>query len=343
MAPDSRAKPAPSREALKIASDWLSRRDVGLTPEESRQLAAWRNASPDHAAAWAEVQSVWHAFDVTSHPHVAATLLRELGVRRRRRRTRAYGLSAVACAAAIAAVFTFRPTPSPAPTNSAAVAQSIITRPERRVLADGSVIELNNGAEIAVHYSAARREVWLLHGEAHFAVAKNPSRPFIVTAGGVTARAVGTQFEVNLSSHATAVLVTEGRVAVGRLDPNSDTAPTAVTVMLDAGARVSIPTDTATRLLPPPESVSAGDEDRIQAWRGPRLTLSNTALSDAVVALNRENRTQISIQSESLAQMRLSGVFRADNAEGFVRLLEESYGVKVERQGDRVVLVDTRP
>jgi transmembrane sensor len=343
MPPNSKRTPSPSRAAMKTAADWLARRDAGLSPADVQELSAWRSASPDHDRAWKEIQSAWHAFDATSEPRIATAMLHELGVRRRRR-VRSYTLSAaVGVAAALAVFVSIRRAPTPANVAiSSPVAESIITRPERRVLADGSIVELNTGAEIAVNFTPQRRDVRLLRGEAHFVVSKNPARPFIVTAGEVTARAVGTQFEVNLGAHSTAVLVTEGRVAVARADVGAD--PAAIdTVFLNAGARVSLATDVAATPAPRPESVSAADQDRILAWRGPKLTLSNTPLADAVTALNRENRTQITIQSEPLAQMRLSGVFRADNAEGFVRLLEESYGVKVDRQGDRVVLVDTKP
>jgi transmembrane sensor len=56
--------------------------------------------------------------------------------------------------------------------------------------------------------------VVLERGEAHFQVAKNPARPFVVVARGVEIRAVGTAFSVGLESTRVEVLVTEGQVAV---------------------------------------------------------------------------------------------------------------------------------
>lgn len=333
----------PSRDATKAAADWLSRRDAGWTPDDEQAFNEWLAASAEHATAWTELQQTWKAFDRTSDPRIAAEMLRELGVRRRRRRLRAYTLSAVGGLAAILAFVTFQPASPPVAPNASVVARSLITRPAHRTLSDGSVVELNADAEIAVNFTETRRDVRLLRGEALFAVAKNPARPFIVTAGNVTARAVGTQFSVSFGTHETAVLVTEGRVAVARIDPEHSAADaTADSVLVEAGRRVSIAADPAAPSMPQSETISLPDQERILAWRGPRLTLSNTPLSEAVAALNRENRTQITIQSEALAQMRLSGVFRADNAEGFVRLLEESYGVRVDRQADKVVLVETR-
>ena len=58
------------------------------------------------------------------------------------------------------------------------------TNDEVRTLADGSVVELNKGAEIAVDFSGAERHIRLLRGEAHFTVEPDPSRPFVVSVAG---------------------------------------------------------------------------------------------------------------------------------------------------------------
>lgn len=86
--------------------------------------------------------------------------------------------------------------------------------PARRVLEDGSVVELKDDAELALAFTDGVRRVILRRGEAHFAVAKNPNRPFVVEAGGIEVRAVGTAFAVRHRARAIEVVVTEGRVAV---------------------------------------------------------------------------------------------------------------------------------
>ena len=87
----------------------------------------------------------------------------------------------------------------------------------RRELPDGSVVELKSAAEIAVDYNDAMRNVALLRGAAHFKVAKDLSRPFVVRTGGVEVRAVGTEFTVDLGQTSVEIAVEEGRVAeIGR-------------------------------------------------------------------------------------------------------------------------------
>jgi transmembrane sensor len=210
------------------------------------------------------------------------------------------------------------------------------------VLPDGSVAELNQGARIEVSYRPDRRDVLLLEGEAHFAVAKNPERPFVVTAAGVQVRAVGTAFAVKLESEDVDLLVTEGRVTVNR--------PAGSQVPLQSGSGAPVVVSAGGLLVVPTSASSSADPLRVQIlpeaeiesrleWRKPCLELSGTPLAEAVALFNRGGSLHLSIDDPQLAQLRMSGVFRADNAEGFVRLLESNYGVRVERRsGGEVVL-----
>jgi ferric-dicitrate binding protein FerR (iron transport regulator) len=53
-------------------------------------------------------------------------------------------------------------------------------------------------------------------------------------------------------------------------------------------------------------------------------------------------RARFVIDDSSLNELRVSGFFRADNTETFVRLLEASFGVETERSGDVIILRKTR-
>jgi transmembrane sensor len=87
---------------------------------------------------------------------------------------------------------------------------------ERRsiTLADGSTVDLNARSKLRVEFSKNERRVLLLEGQALFQVSKDKYRPFIVSSGNATVRAVGTQFDVNRKASGTTVTVLEGRVAV---------------------------------------------------------------------------------------------------------------------------------
>ena len=264
-----------------VAAAWITRRDAGWSPTEQAEFQRWFDASAEHALAWAKVDAAWHVLDRPRHDGLGPALALQLAIRQRRRRTRRYTFASMGFAAAAAlAMMLVSPIEhiEPAP-----VAAPPLVRLVQQVLPDGSVVDLNGNAEIVVEYTSARRSVRLVRGEAHFDVKPQATRPFVVTAGGVDVRAVGTAFAVRLESDAVDVLVTHGRVAVeapAEAGSGSDNAAV-TTVMISAGDRVVMPTATMTS-LPQPESVSAAEIAHRLQWRGPRLELSGTRLADAI-------------------------------------------------------------
>lgn len=62
---------------------------------------------------------------------------------------------------------------------------------------DGTAIKLNGGSTLRypTKFVGPLREVYL-KGEAFFSVAQNKSKPFVVHAGGITARVLGTAFNI---------------------------------------------------------------------------------------------------------------------------------------------------
>lgn len=220
-----------------------------------------------------------------------------------------------------------------------------VSMPERQILPDGSVVDLKEGAHIAVDYSGALRRVTLQNGEALFQVAKNKERAFVVQAGGMEVRAVGTAFAVQLGQDKVEVLVTEGRVTVDKSVPSGahDERSTHPDMLLpqtiatvDAGHRVVI--DTTTVSTVPAETVTSTEISDQLAWRIPQIEFSRTPLPEAVALVNRHNKVQFVVADPGLQDVKLSGFVRADNTDGLVLLLENNFGVKAERSGDTITL-----
>jgi transmembrane sensor len=271
-------------------------------------------------------------------------LLQELesrAQRRRRRRVIAGGVTA----AILLSFVTWYQLPPP----EAAVAASSpvqLTLPRQMVLPDGSVAEMRDGARVEVDFSGTLRRVKLLQGEAHFAVEKNPAWPFVVEAGGVEVRAVGTAFAVGVAPQGIEVVVTEGKVAVDRAAPEIVAAPSAqrteplAFVAAGEGTRVEPPV--AVDGASPRLRVIAMDEAEVTerlSWRVPRLELSGTPLSVAVEALNRHSAVKLVIGDPSLARLQVSGIVRADQADALVNLLAANFDVTAELRGQETVLL----
>jgi transmembrane sensor len=76
-------------------------------------------------------------------------------------------------------------------------------------LSDGSLVAINTQSAVEVSMHPDVREVTLTRGEAWFRVAHDKKRPFIVSAGRIRVRAVGTAFSVRRHDEGADVLVTE--------------------------------------------------------------------------------------------------------------------------------------
>lgn len=332
-------RPEPFRDDPETtAAEWLARRDAGLTPAEETEFAHWLRADERHRTAWRELEAAWRIFDQPRHDGVAGAMVAELSTRRRRRRFFAtLGVASGLAAAVLVMTFVWPPTILPAPVVTAA--SGVVSRPELRTLPDGSVVELNKGTEIAVEFTPERRGIRLVRGEAHFAVTKNPARPFVVMVGSVEVRAVGTAFSVKRDPQTVDVLVTEGQVAVEG-PPATTTAQTPrPPVLIAKGDYLSVSTQAKLTVAAQPRAVAPDEMERLLSWREARLELSGTPLREAVALLNRESKIHLRLEDEELAAMRISGTFRADNAEGFARILETHYGATAERRGENEVVL----
>lgn len=325
--PDSPGADARSR----AAAEWLVRRDRGLTAAEQDEFLQWLAADPRHGEWFALHRCTVGDFSALAqwrpehseepNPDLLAPPQRPM---------RWFVPLVLAAAAAVALVLQWRPAVPASPVATPAPANEL----ERRILEDGSSVELNRGAQVTVDFNDRERRVTLVRGEALFTVAKNPLRPFIVTAGGVAVRAVGTAFAVRLDSTAVEVLVTEGQVAVSGGQADHPVVPAPLVV---AGERAVVPRAQpgSTQIL----AVTPAETARLLSWQPQLLDFSSAPLASALAEFNRRNRVQFVLADPELAAMPVIASIRSDNVEGFARFLAASPGVQLERAGDNEIVV----
>jgi transmembrane sensor len=253
----------------------------------------------------------------------------------------------LATAAAIAVAFVWWRA-APATPDAALVAAVEL---KCRILEDGSSVELNHGAAVTTEFSATERRVTLVRGEALFTVAKDPARPFVVRAGGVDVRAVGTAFSVRLDPTAVEVLVTEGRVALARTadetrrEENRKRAPSSVPAPppseILAGQRATV----ALASEEPPQIVTVSPQTIAQqlSWQPQLLDFSSAPLAVAVAEFNRRNRVQFVLADPALAALPVVASIRSDNVEGFAKFLAAAPGVQIERRSATEIVVSRKP
>ena len=337
--------PGPEAEAMEAAAAvWISRRDAGMSEAETAAFIRWLQQDTRHAEVFAELDATWKSFDRLgkARPAGPARPDPELLAPRRRRSHRALWTYAALTAAAAVTFLALAWPRLPAP---GGLRQNVVTAVgvlQRTELPDGSILQVNTDSEVDVSYTATERRVRLVRGEAHFTVAKNPDRPFIVSAGQVAVRAVGTAFNVRLRSSAVEVLVTEGRVQVNdSVEGGSLLMPQAATgtPLLVAGERALIPTQAVTgRAAASVSPVAPAAVGRALAWQERRLEFYDVPLREVVAEFNRYNTHQIVIADSRLLEQLFSSTFRPDGYPEFVRLLETGYNVVAERGEDRTIL-----
>jgi len=341
---------------IRDASQWLARSDRGLTPTEQQALTQWLDADKRHADAYSQMRSTWGALDMAGELADQAEMARELDEQTRiRPRTRLLmwrPTLALAAAVAFAALVGAWRWHAPVPVVDAASTANYRVIPnsvQRLVLADGSVAELRgDDSVIETSFTAAERRVRLIRGEAHFEVVKDPARPFAVVAGPIAIRAVGTAFNVQMDAANLTVVVTEGRVSLAQETQPSAGAtprePAPLAPPLEAGQRAQLAREVASNVPRPVkvDSLSAAELDAVLSWQATWLVFDATPLEDTIKAFNRYGSHRLVLGDASLRGRQLAGKFRADNVEGFLRLLELTMNVKVVRREGREIVLESQ-
>ena len=346
-----KASDSPLEEAAAAieakAADWAIRRAAGLTATETAELLCWLEGDVRRAGALREAEQTVGLLRRPRATGAAAVVWRELRARQAGRRTRRRALAWAGAGLAVAASLVFAFSPILRQRRGAPTApMTVVVRPDRQTLPDGTVVHFNAGAEIRVRYTPDRRSVELLRGEALFTVIADAARPVVVAASGVEIRAVGTEFSVRRATADVDVLVTKGRVAVARTVVTLDAAGSASRsvagtepVYVAAGSRVSMPVTEAILAPIPVQPVTPSEMLGALAWRNKRVEFTGTALSEAVALFNAVNRIQVALGDPALAGLRISGVFWTDDPEAFATLLEMSLSLRAERAAaNRIVL-----
>ncbi|PTX95819.1 FecR domain-containing protein [Opitutus sp. ER46] len=331
---------APDAEAARIrqqAAAWLTRRDAGWTADEAAEFAAWRAVDARHDEAARQVELSQHLLQRLPEAPGAAAMLAELeqmqSARPRKRRAPLWPFIAFAAAACLA-VIVWRAWPSSA--ISAPLVYAAEGEPRTVALSDGSTVYLQGGGTVEVDLAPGERHVQLRRGEAHFAVAKDAARPFVVAAGPVAVRAVGTAFGVRRELARVAVLVTEGRVEVTRATPVG--VATFPALLLGAGEATTIRTDRGPGEAPVVQTAAIARAQE-GAWHAPRLEFNQTPLAEVIAHFNHFSDVQIELADPALASRPVGGTFDADQAQTFVTLLEAAGDIQVERMDARRIIL----
>jgi transmembrane sensor len=211
-------------------------------------------------------------------------------------------------------------------------------------LADGSVVQLQPDAHLRSMTGKTQREVWLT-GRAFFQVKKDSHRPFLVYAGAVVTRVLGTSFWVDASAGQTAVNVSvrTGRVWVSRLADAqaklSRAGSSATGVVLTPNERVRFDAEAdrfITGLVDRPEPI-----EPIQENSSPEpgsFVFDDQPVTDVLAQLQSQYGITIVLEQETLTHCRFTGNISQQPLYTQLELICRAIDARYEIIGTRIVV-----
>jgi transmembrane sensor len=305
------------------AAAWVVRLHGEPSAADLERLSQWRAQSAEHEQAFDAALAAWVSID--DHAAAAPVLAMRRDALERAHRTRhRWPLQRVAAfivLGLLAPLLVWLAMRSPPPENyrTSLGEQRVI------VLADGTRMSLDAKSQVAVSYSRDLRAIELLAGRANFEVTKDLTRPLKVKIGERSVVALGTVFTVEREPHDLVVTLLEGKVAVsagGSNDTPIELAPRQELTLSDDG-KASVRPDI--------------DPELALAWREGKLIFDNEPLARVVARMNNYVSTPITVQPD-LADLPISGVFKAGDVEAFIDAVKTYFAIEVIRTANGIQL-----
>lgn len=322
-----------ARAISESAAEWVARVDrSGEDAATLAELAAWLAGDERRQGAYFRAQSAWAMLDRASvlaggvkdegeNDAIEQDDARDQRGRLSRRRVLWGGGAMAASLTAIGAGIGLWPRPP-------LQIETALGEIRRVPLKDGSMAAVNTATRLGVTMRPEIRRIALDHGEAWFQVAKDRARPFVVEAGDVRVRAVGTAFSVRRTDDGADVQVTEGVVEVWSVGDEANKRRVA------AGARTFV-SDASGPAVVAEASVAI---DRSLAWRSGQLIFDGDTLGAAAAEFNRYNRVQVRIDDPALASEKFVGRFRTNEPDAFAKAAATILGARAQSDGEQIVL-----
>ena len=285
------------------AIDWIVYLSSGKATEQDYQkFSTWRQQSAEHEMAAIEAETLW--FGIGS----AGKSMTQSAKKRHVTRRTLLGVS-VAFIGGAALYKTDYAT--------ATGEQRLIK------LEDGSTVTLNANSALSVKITERERRLTLHQGQAMFSVAKEQIRPFIVQAQNGQTRALGTIFDINISSDHVSVTVIEGTVGiVANVKKHFDHDDMMV---VPAHSRIHYQED---GVISPPTHI---DVEMETAWRRGKLIFNAKPLGEVITELARYRAGKIILTSEKLYALQITGIFDLTHPEEVLQAIETTLPVSVIR------------
>ncbi|GGG23628.1 sensor [Rhizobium wenxiniae] len=291
------------------AEEWFALLlDEGATANDRAEFRAWLQRSPEHVAAYSELERLWLGAaalpEVMPNPSLT-----------RRKVLKSGGALVVLAAAGLGSAIYLR--------SAAADYRTGVGETARFTLPDGSIVELSTATAISLDFTTNQRRVVLREGEAFFIVAPDASRPFVVACKQLRSTALGTQFSVGMQENDIVVAVTEHTVRVSSPTEEQDVREGQSVIF--ANDRLSVPV--------------MMDVDAQLSWRGGKLVFISTPFEDVVATLSRWRRGKMIVMDRTLSRRPVSIIVDVRRAGRILENLENGLPIRIASYSPWLTLI----
>lgn len=320
-------------DVLHIAADWWVRlRAPDATDEMVDQWLAWTQEDVRHLETFERVNEM--ASRLGSLDRVSRQSLIHAFARPTTPSRRWLPLAAAASFAAVILGGTlYFAWGQLAPGVSTQVYNSAIAQNRDITLSDGTQVALGAASTMTTQFSKGQRQIELKNGEAFFQVVHDTSRPFVVAAGDLSIRDIGTAFDVRRTGERVTIAVTQGRVEIADISQKPGEMQRG-TLQVSAGQMVSY--DPATSAM----TVGSMTPEQATAWRSDRLEFIDEPLSVVVANVNRYSNRPLHIADADLGKLSYTGSIRTDALDSWLGALPQVFPLQVSKEASQVTLSD---
>jgi len=298
--------------------------------QEVHELETWVQADADHKAYFVSIKKTWDtssairddneidvqtAYNDISKKLFASTPVKPITFINRRK----WMSIAASLLLLVAAVFLFNRISGD--TNNFIARSS----PKDIILSDGTLVTLNSGTELYTQFSDKDDRQVRLEGDAYFDVARDVSRPFIISADDVVVEVLGTAFYVDARKKENIIKVTvaSGRVAVRFGKKTVELGPQDVAFFNKDDQILTKSTNT---------------DINFNSIKTNRLVFKNTELFDVVQTLNRHFNANIIFDNSNLETCPLTSTFEDKSLDSILQIIKSSLGIDYRKNKNQIIL-----
>lgn len=331
---------------MKITKELIEKYYLGKCSEEERLFVErWMKSSEDEESKYTTrairklKRETWEEIKLTnksSFLEADQAYVRQTESRKQGRIislntvTRRYAAVLLLCILSFSAYFTYNFYAVSENTQVADLYQTVTTlRGEKRTvtLSDGSTIKMNYETEIRIpeQFEGNQRVVYLT-GHAHFDVARDTERPFIIYTEDSKTQVLGTSFGINTKEQGkTEIIVTSGRVAFSEKDQSDNL----VTLTVNDKA-----------ILNPNKSITTYEVEakKLTAWKENRLAFYDQTVTEIIGVIEPWYDVKVTITNPDLLSREYTFVYDNPSLELLIERMSILAKFEYRIEGKRVII-----